>query len=65
MLIKRGIFYDSDKIEFRLPFYRSFSTFWNIFGGLCTQVFYSSIWGKRWLEVICFVKSKFVQIQLK
>ena len=31
--------YDSDKIKIRLPFYRSFSTFWNIIGGLCTQVF--------------------------
>ena len=40
-------FYDSDEIELRLPFYRSFSTFWNIFGGLCTHVFYSSTWGKR------------------
>ena len=33
-------FYDSDEIEIRLPFYRSFSTFRNIFGGLCTQVTY-------------------------
>ena len=31
MLIKRWIFYDSDKIEIRLPFGRSFSTFWNIY----------------------------------
>ena len=37
----KTIFYDSDKIENRLPFYRSlFSTFWNRVGGLCTQVFY-------------------------
>ena len=33
-----------DETEIRLPFYRSFSTFWNIFGGLCTQVFYSWAW---------------------
>ena len=30
MLIKRLIFYDTDETEIRLPFYRSFSTFWNI-----------------------------------
>ena len=34
-------FYDSIGIEIRTPFNRFFSTFWNIFGGLCTQVFYS------------------------
>ena len=34
-------FYDSDEIEIKPPFYRSFSTFWNIIGGFCTQVFYS------------------------
>ena len=43
MLIKRRIFYESDGTEIRLPFYRFFSTFWNRFAGLCTQVFYS--WG--------------------
>ena len=42
MLIDRWIFYDSDEIEIRLPFYRSLSTFWNIFGGICTQAFNSS-----------------------
>ena len=31
-------------METRHPFYRSISTFWNIFGGLCTQVFYSLAW---------------------
>ena len=41
-LIKRLIFYDSNEIEIGLPFH----SFWNIFGGLCTQVFYSSTWGK-------------------
>ena len=41
MLIKRLIFHVSDETEIRLPFYGSFSTFWNIFGGLYTQVFYS------------------------
>ena len=44
MLIKRWIFYDIDEIEIRLPFYRSFSTFWNTFSGLCTQVYYSWAW---------------------
>ena len=37
-------FGDFDEIEITIPFYRPFSTFWNIFGGLCTQVFYSSTW---------------------
>ena len=36
---KMNFLYDSDEIEIRLSFYRSFSAFWNIFGGLCTQVF--------------------------
>ena len=40
-MIKKGIFDDPDKIAIRLSFSRSFSTFWNIFGGLCTQVFNS------------------------
>ena len=31
ILIKIQIFYDSAEIEIRLPFYRSFSTFWNRF----------------------------------
>ena len=44
MFIKGLIFYDSDETKIRLPFYRCFSTFWNIFGGLCTQVFYSWAW---------------------
>ena len=57
--------YDSDEIEIRLPFYRSFSTFWIIFGGLCTQIFYSSAWGKKRLEVICVLKSKVIQKQPK
>ena len=39
--MKRLILYDSGEIETRIPFYRSFSTFWNIFGGFCTDVFYS------------------------
>ena len=37
----------TDEIETRLPFYRSFSTFWNIFGGLCTQGFYSGAWVRK------------------
>ena len=63
MLIKRRIFYMT-LMKLRLV-YRSFSTFWNIFGGLCIQVFYSSAWGKKWLEVICVVKSKVIQPQPK
>ena len=42
MLFKRWIFHDPDEIEIRLSFYRSFSTFWNIFG-LWIQVY----WGVR------------------
>ena len=34
----------TDETEIRLPFYRSFSTFQNIFGGLCTQAFYLWAW---------------------
>ena len=34
----------TDETEIRLPFYRSFSRFWNIFNGRCTQVFYSWVW---------------------
>ena len=33
--------------DIRPPFYRSFSTFLNIFGDLCTQVFYSCAWVRR------------------
>ena len=44
ILIKRSIFVDSDETEIRLTFYRSFSTFWTIFGGLCTHVFDSWVW---------------------
>ena len=55
--------YDSDEIEVRLVFYGSFSTFWNIFVGLCIQVFYSSAWVSKWLKVICVVKSKVIQPQ--
>ena len=39
--------------------------FWNIFDGLCTQAFYASAWSKRWLEVICVIKSKAIQLQPK
>ena len=37
---KMNFLYGCDEIEIRLSFYRSFSTIWNIFGGLCTQVFF-------------------------
>ena len=36
---KRRIFYDSNEIEIRLPFYSSLSIFLDIFGGLWTQLF--------------------------
>ena len=39
--------------------------FWNIFGGLWAQAFYASAWNKRWLEVICVIKSKAIQPQPK
>ena len=44
MFIKGCIFYYSDETEIRFHFYRSFSTFWNISGGLYTQVFHSWAW---------------------
>ena len=52
-------FYDSDETEIRLPFYRSFSIFYNVFGGLCTQVFYSWGWVRANVKsFICVVKLK-------
>ena len=33
---KMNFSYGSDEIDIRLSVYRSFSTFWNLFGGLCT-----------------------------
>ena len=47
---------------------RNFSTFWNRFGALCTQAFYSCTSGhidKRWRKVICVVKLNFIQLQPK
>ena len=38
---QKTIFYNSDETENIFPFYIFFSTFQNIFGSLCTQVFYS------------------------
>ena len=64
-MIKRFIFYNSDEIENRLAFYKPFSTFWNIFGGLCTHFFIHGHWGKRWLKIIFVVKSKVKQPQPK
>ena len=49
---------DSDEIEIRLPFYRSFPKFWNIFV-LCRQVRSDS------KSFDCVVKSKVVQPQPK
>ena len=45
----------TDESEIRLPFYRSFTTFWIAFSGLCTQVFYS------WAQVRGDVKSSCVR----
>ena len=56
---KMNFSYDFDKIEVRLPFYRSFSKFWNIFGGLCSQVRSDS----NSFDFV--VKSKFIQPQPK
>ena len=64
-LIKGWIFHGSDEIEIKFPFYKSFSTFWNVFSGLCTQIFYSLGWDKRWLEVNFVAKSKAIQPQPK
>ena len=45
--IKRSIFYVTQmKLTLKFPFYRSFSAFWNIFGGLCTRAFYSWAWAR-------------------
>ena len=44
MLIKRWIFYNSDETDIRLLFYRSFSTFWNIFGGFALRFFIHGPW---------------------
>ena len=51
--------HDSNEIEIRFPFYRSFSKFWNIFGGLCSQVRSDS------KSFDCVVKSKVIQPQPK
>ena len=57
---QRWIFYDSDEIEIRLPFYRSFGIYLVVFA-----LKYSLALGKRWLEVICVVKSKLIQLYQK
>ena len=56
---KMNFLYDSDQIEIRLPFYRSFSKFWYIFGGLCSKVKSDS------KSFDCIVKSKAIQPQPK
>ena len=54
-------FDDSNEIKITLPFYRSSSTFWNIFGGLATKVFYSLYeHGANLLKITCDVKSKVI-----
>ena len=65
MLIKRLIFCDSEtdfyETDIRLPFYRSFSTFQNIFDDLYTQVFYSWAWVRRGYiksHLCCEIKSQ-------
>ena len=35
---KMNFLHEFDEIEIRLPFYRSFSKFYNIYGGICSQV---------------------------
>ena len=52
MSIERWIFDEFNEIGIGLSFYRSFWTFWNMFGGLCTKVFYSWYMGKRRLKII-------------
>ena len=39
------IFDHSEEIEVRLPFCWSFTTFWNLPGGLCTGIIYLWVWG--------------------
>ena len=56
---KMNFLHDSDETEIRLPFYRSFSKFWNIFGGFSSQVRSDS------KSFDCVVKSKFIQPQPK
>ena len=67
MLIKRWIS-SMNLMKLRLDFlFRDFSQHFGIylFGGLCAQDFHSLAWDKKWLEVICFAKSKFIQPQPK
>ena len=47
------IYYESDKTEIRLPFYRFFWTFWNIFVVLCTQIFNSQAWVRGDVSHLC------------
>ena len=55
---KDEFFNGSDETDIRLPFHRSFSTFWNIFGGSLHSLvgFLLMGMGKRWCKVICAVK---------
>ena len=57
-LIKRQFFYECDKTEIRRHCYRSLTTFWDIFGCLCTQLFIH--WHRVRVEVICVVKSEVI-----
>ena len=50
-------------MKFRLDFPFTDFPLHFIIGGLCTQVFYSSAWGKRWLEVNCVIKLKVINVQ--
>ena len=55
---QRQNFYDSDEIEIRLSFYRSSSRFRNTYWwSLHSGFLLISMGFKRWLEVICTVKS--------
>ena len=52
---KMNFLYDSGEIDIRLPFHKSFSKFWNAFGGLCSRVRSDS------KSFDCVIKSKVIQ----
>ena len=53
---KDEFFNGSDETDIRLPFHRSFSTFWNIFDGSLHSLVGFLLMDKRWCKVICAVK---------
>ena len=50
---QKSNFFDSSETDIKLPFCSSFSTFKNIFGVLCTQVFYSWLWVRVGISHLC------------